>query len=615
MSRPPLANLFAVHDADPTMLDEVMLDLQGSSEFSEVWCPAPGWVAAVAPLPNSAPDGDLVRQHQLAFAEGRDVLVEHSGKAPAECLRKIAELADFTPDRLASLPGDFGFIRFRPGGATVVRSCGGLVPFYMGRFGGRYAISTRLGDFVRYLTDEPGLDPLVNATWATSWGAFPEGRTPLVGVSLLERGCFARIEGGRQVVVSRYWNPRPKHVSRPTPALAREHAERLRALLIEKLTRDLDPDDGNLLTLSGGVDSSSLAALAAGVVGRKVWIWSLLPRREREDLVQHEMSYIEPLAKQYGFERRWSVFLHERLLLELWRAHSTSSGQAFPPVVFHILHPALCSLPGIVREAPVRVLFGGEFADEVCGSVLTVPDWVEHTPLSRQMMDLLTWYNNPRNIARWAKYSLASFLGRQAPPFPKELLQTDRVSKKPLDFFHPVVQEEYLAWWERKRRELREDTDPWRHLALRSSTIDSFIPMNWEACGALGIRRSFPFFNREVLELAFECHPAELYGPDTKKLLRAALCGDVPSRNLHRPDKWSRDDALMKSMNSLQEPMPEEPLPKELEGVLSPEWSSDPPKVLSYWQFRCLTRLMLFVDSLRARRLERERRYQISDRS
>ncbi|MBI5411079.1 MAG: hypothetical protein HZA21_03710 [Nitrospirae bacterium] len=601
LTRPPLANLFAIHDPDPARLEAILQDLQTSKEFAEVWRPAPGWVVAAAPLPGGEPDGAAVRRHQLAFAEGRDVVEHGFGAASDERFREIAELADSNPDHLASLPGDFGFIRFRAGGeATVVRSCGGLAPFYLRQSGQRLAIATRLGDFVRYLREEPRLDPLVNAIWAASWPMFPDGRTFLDGVTMLGRGHFARMGKTGRMQVGRYWNPRPKQISYPTPALAREHAERLRTLLIDKLTRDLDPDDGNLLTLSGGVDSSSLAALAAGVVQRKVWTWSLLSRKERQDHLQHEMSFIEPLAQQYGFARRWEIHAHERLLLELW--------QAAQRIVFHVVHPALCGLPAVMREAPVRVLFGGEFADVVCGSVFTVPDWVEQTSLLRLLTDFRTLFTHPRNLARWGKHRLASFRGRPALPFPQELLGIDLITKKPLDVFHHGVREEYLTWWERKRKELREDTDPLRHLAIRSATQDAFIPMNWEACSALGIRRSFPFFNREALELACECHPAELYGPGTKKLLRAALHNDVPSRNLYRQDKGRMDKAVVKSMQSLREPLPDEPLPQELEGVLSPEWFSNPPKEVGGWPFRCLTRLTLFVDALRARRREREER-------
>src|SRR5206468_6387264 len=131
----------------------------------------------------------------------------------------------------------------------------------------------------------------------------------------------------RQIVVGRDWNARPNRLARPTPARVREHVVRLRALLIEKLTRDLDPEDGNLLTLSGGVDSSSLGALAAGVVGRKVWTLSILPAPK--DLFDHEMSYIQPLARHFGFERQWSTLIPQETRLTL--LHSA------PRIVFQVI--------------------------------------------------------------------------------------------------------------------------------------------------------------------------------------------------------------------------------------------------------------------------------------
>jgi len=203
-------------------------------------------VAAAAPLPDSVPDdaahNGLVQQHGLAFAEGRDLLVDDQSD-PIDALRRVVELADHRPADLDSLPGDFGFIRFRADGeATVVRSCGGLAPFYLKAAGERCAIGTRLGDFVRYLPDEPRLDPLVNAIWASSGIMFPEGRTFLDGVTLLARGHFACLDG--KVQTGRYWDPRPKHSPYPTREQEREHADRLRGLLIAKLERDLDPEGG-----------------------------------------------------------------------------------------------------------------------------------------------------------------------------------------------------------------------------------------------------------------------------------------------------------------------------------------------------------------------------------
>src|SRR2546422_1017781 len=179
MSLPPLANLFAAREPDPMALEALAADLATSGEFAEVWRPGPGWVVAAAPLPHGEADGDSAQRHGLVFAEGRDVV----GRPFAEA----AELANRTPERLAVLQGDFGLIAFgTDGAATVVRSCGGLVPFYLWQSAERVAVATRLGDFVRYLRDEPRLDPLVNAVWTTGYGFFPAGRTVLREVSILD---------------------------------------------------------------------------------------------------------------------------------------------------------------------------------------------------------------------------------------------------------------------------------------------------------------------------------------------------------------------------------------------------------------------------------------------
>lgn len=582
MSRPPLANVFAVSAKDASILDSIEADLSGGGEFAEVWRPTPGWVAASQPLPGSEPDGQLARANGLVFAEGRDAVLVGSPSQHWHFFRDVAERTDSSPEQLAYLPGDFSFTRFREGGsATVVRSCGGLVPFYLRRTENCTAVGTRLGDLVRYFPAEPELDPMVNALWTTGHGSFPDGRTFLAGVSILARGHFAKIEPGRLVVCGRYWNPRPSSVRRPSDALAREHAERLRALLVEKLTRDLDPEGGNLLTLSGGVDSASLAALASGIVGRKVWTVSILPAPK--DRFDHEMSFIQPLAERFGFERHWYIRLDVGTPVELLRSA--------PPVAFHVIHPALCALPRIAREAPVRVLFGGEFADEVCGSGFTIPDWAACTPFWR-----LTPFVRPpsarRYLLRWAKARWLSLARRPPLPYPSKLPH----------YIRAEIHQEYREWFSRVRRRVARDRAPWSSLAARCEA-DAFLAMNWEAASALGIRRLFPFFNREVLELAFQCHPAELIGPGYKKLLRAALRDDVPERNLNRQDKggWGAYLGLGHTAWGTA-------LPEALQAVVRPEWFPKPPSALDRFETFGLTQLVVFLSSVQTRRLQRGKR-------
>ena len=563
MSLPPLANLLALHDPDPLALERVAADLASGGEFDEVWRPAPTWIAAIAPLPGGDVDGETTRQRGLAFAEGRFAV----GRA-----ERAASMVDSRPEGLAALSGDFGFIRFHPdGAATVVRSCGGLVPFYLWQAGRCACVATRLTDLVHHLPDEPRLDPLINAVWTTGHGVFPDHRTFIAGVSILGRGCFARLDPPDAPRVRQYWDPRPSRLERPTPQRTTEHAERLRALLIEKLARDLDPQDGNLLTLSGGVDSSSLAALATRVVSRPIWTWSLLP--EPEELFRHEMGYIGPLREHCGVARSWVVGFGAATRLELLRSA--------PRLAFHIVHPALCALPGILREAPVRVLFGGEFADEVCGSAFTLPDWAAATSLAALIRGLGRLPFGRRDVLRWVKHYLQRLTQRPGLPFPADLPA----------FVLPELRIEYRDWLERRRRDAARDDRPHGYLALRAEA-DGFVAMNWEAASTLGVRRSFPFFNREVLELAFQCHPAELVGPGPKKLLRAALRRDVPPVNLERADRGRLGSDFMGAQHACAHALPE-----GLRPIVRAEWFR-PFRSLEHGEAHGLEQLELFVSSL-----------------
>jgi asparagine synthetase B (glutamine-hydrolysing) len=582
MSLPPLANLFAVHRDDPSVLAAIAADLETSGEFAHVWRPAPGWVAATAPLPGGEPDSAAVRASGFAFAEGRDLVEGPWPAARSERLADAAERADVAPERLASIPGDFGFVRFRrDGGATVVRSCGGLAPFYLWQSGRDLAVSTRLGDLVRYLPEEPRLDPLVNAAWTMGYAVFLNRRTFLTDVTILDRGRAALLQPGRTATFQQYWHPRVKRLERPSAARTAEHASQLRTLLIEKLRRDLDPVDGNLLTLSGGVDSSSLAALAVGVVGRRVWTWSLLPGPK--DLFDREMSYIAPLLRRFNIERTWWFRLwYSTAIVEL--LHDA------PRVVFHVIHPALCALPAIVREAPVRVLFGGEFADEICGSGGTTPDWAAHTSLLRLFSSVWKLPSGPKDILRWGKHRALELARRPVLPLPGSLAA----------FIRPQIREEYADWHDQRRRDAARDRQERRFLALCTETA-GFVTMNWEAASAVGVRRSFPFLNREILELAFECHPSELVGPGPKKLLRAALRDDVPAANLYRGDKGGWGHRLHAGSVEFNTSLPE-----VLRTVVRDEWMEAVPSTAGPSDVRGLFQLATFVKSLAAQRSARQ---------
>jgi hypothetical protein len=508
----PMANLFAVSDLEPALLDEMEDRLRRAGEFSEVWRPAPGWVAAQAPLPESEPDGDIARSHGLAFIEGRDRLERGDDH---RWPHRVADVVDRAPTRLSEFPGDFAFVRFRPDGtALAVRSCAGLAPLYLyRRAGGGLALGTLLNYFPRLLPEAFRADPLINAS-STASSRFLYGRTFVEGVSILPPASFMELFPGRTPKTGIYWDPRPQEGDEPRPDP--EHAHQLRRILIETLERDLDPAGRNLLALSGGVDSSALGALAAGTMGRRLSSWSLISAYEPER--SHELSYIEPLTQSFGIEPARK--------LELTVDHSMRWVFETPALPYQVISPILCELPDICSEQEVRVLVGAEFADEVCGHWVRITDWARSTSLPQLLGNPKALPFGPRDYVRWTRRRFLDAIRQPLVPIPR----------RPRRWARPEVEAEYRDWFKAHRAARARDRRPLKELADLLA-VDISVVMHWEGTTPLGVRRSLPFFNREMLDLAFTCSPRELLGPGSKRLLRDALPDDVPARYLDRSDK------------------------------------------------------------------------------
>ena len=227
-------------------------------------------------------------------------------------------------------------------------------------------------------------DPLVNASWVRTPAIFIDGRTFVDGVSILPRGSHTELAPGRAPRTGSYWDPRPDVGEEPEPSP--EHPRELRRILIETLSRDLDPEGRNLLMLSGGVDSSALGALAAGTLGRGLSSWSMIPASEPGR--SRELSYIDPARLRFGIQparkRELTEEIHRRWI------------SAAPGLPFQILHPALCDLPNVCAEQEVRVLVSGMFADEVCGDRQRMNDWVLHTSVRSLLSESPLPFGRPR---------------------------------------------------------------------------------------------------------------------------------------------------------------------------------------------------------------------------
>lgn len=543
MSLPPLGDLFALSEPDPAVAGATERSLRASGQFGCVWRAAPAVVVALRDLPGPTTADAAAREYGLFVVQGADRI-----GGDARAWRRVAALMEGPARGLQALAGDFTFLHVTTDGATAVRSAGGVVPLYVSGDDDRWAVATSLALMLRFHPRRLGLDPLLNAIALTAYDAAIARRTYLAGVDTVPPGHLVRLGHGVSRV-ERWWHPRERAVPRPSP----DHVPRLRDVLLAALDRDLDPNGENVVGLSGGVDSSVLAGLAAGPLGRTT-----------STLTAHT-----PHAAGRARDQRYVDALHEalpfcnRLELVVGGAESLALvGSTGAP--YHVLHPFAWLQPRAAREWSPTVMVGGEFADHTLGSTLTRHDWARCTRL--RDLALRRAHTEPPFVLRWwLTRRVRRVLRRNQVPWPADLPTAVRAD----------LREEYREWWEERRRAAARDRGPLPYLAMYLER-DGTAGMYWEVASGLGVRRSTPFMARELLELAFELHPSELVAPGTKRPLRAAMAGLVPEFHLTRPDKG--EASLGEVAHAARAVAPT--IPEAARPILAPDWPPAAP--LSY---------------------------------
>lgn len=570
----PLADVLAVRcvSAEETRL--VRAKLLSAQYFDVVWQPHPSWLVATRALPLCTPDDDVVRRNGLVFVEGRDRVEQSAAKRQSRAERITEFSQDFRrePPQIADIPGDVTVLRFDASGTvTLARSCGGRVPLYVARSAGRTAIATRLKLLSDHVLPDAVLDPLASLQWMTT-AVFPDCRSPLRDVIGLPRGTFAVIEDGKCTTPTSYWHPQRASSRRPSAYIVGEHQAELRTHLVQHLEREIDPDGRNLLSLSGGVDSSSLLALCHGVLRRSTSTWSLIPPpwgRTRD----RDLHYINTIREHCGVTRSWE----REYTVDTWNEliHQSPLGPApsFPPTIQ--------ALETVRNEADTCVYVGGEFADEICGSRLTAPDWAEATSSLRLLATTGCWPKRWGGLRQWAQLRIA--MHRKKAP-------AGEAAWTP-SFLPPELQTEHQDWIDQADSRAYADDGINRHLYNEIRNRD-FTAMNWEGTAYHGIRRCLPFCTREVFELALRTHPSERVGPGYKRLLRGALRDDVPHAHLMRPDKGTfqlSDEKLRADSSTLE--LERDDLWGTLHTIVDPGWRGNAPKSLPFLDYAFLLML------------------------
>jgi len=260
---------------------------------------------------------------------------------------------------IVELDGMFGLaIRdHRDGSLLLARDRAGEKPLFYARAGGEIVFASELQAILEHRGVSRELDPEATADYL-QFGYVLEPRTMFSAIRRIPAGHWMRFTARGEELV-RYWNPESFDVEDRTPEAA---VFTLRQLLEDAVTRQVMSDVPVGVFISGGMDSSILAALTSRAIGvDKVHTFSA----QFADASYDESGDAAKIAARMR-TRHVPVRADEETLLDALRNVTTRVAEP-------LADPAILPTFLLARAARehVKVVLSGEGADELFGGYPT----------------------------------------------------------------------------------------------------------------------------------------------------------------------------------------------------------------------------------------------------
>jgi asparagine synthase (glutamine-hydrolysing) len=405
----------------------------------------------------------------------------------------VTAWAEWGPACLERFIGMFAFAIWDGRVLYLARDRFGEKPLFYARTGGRLLFASE----IKALLTEIRPDPNLHAGFFALEAAL-EPETLFRGVLSLEPGHYLSYDG-EALELKRYWAlPEGETDARPEE----EQAEELRALLEDSVRLRLRSDVPVGLFLSGGLDSSLLAALARP---EKVFVCRL-PYGDAYD----EFPHAQAMALRLGIEPVTVTLTPEDFRRE------------FPRIVWHLDQPiattssaAEFALARCAREH-VTVVLGGQGSDEAFGG------YTRHVLLTEeQRLAEAELFRNYRPLAR--------------------ILWGSEVFGDPAERYATLIRRggsDGLASRVRALFARSGSLVDRMGAADFALTFPSLILMNDRAASSYGLENRTPFLDHRVVEFAFRLpQRAKIRDFTTKAILRRVARGLVPDQIVDRQDK------------------------------------------------------------------------------
>jgi len=408
----------------------------------------------------------------------------------------LAAFGKWGPACLARLNGQFAFVIYDGERFFAARDRLGEKPLYWAKTADGFYAASEIKALLTQITSAPRID---EAFWVYDAAIAPE--TLFDGVYELPP-AHALYFDGRTVRVERYWEA-PPPVELP-PRRDDDYVEELRALIEDSVRLRMTADVPVGLFLSGGLDSSIMAAVA-----RPADVFTCRFELGRDF---DEFHYAETIARAIGARQHVVTPTAEDFARDL----ETMIGRLDQPIAT----ASTIAEFALARKASesVTVVLGGQGADEIFrGYVRYLLMHIEFAIAGRP--------------------ELASYQ-----PLARFFWCSNMFAEPAARYFHlihrarPRDPEPYLAQL-RPFFAGRGLLDALGLADLRLS-LPSLLTMNDRAAAAFGLENRCPFLDHRIVEFAFRLPPhLKIRDVTQKAILRTAARPLIPAEIIDRRDK------------------------------------------------------------------------------
>ncbi|MCP4420543.1 MAG: asparagine synthase (glutamine-hydrolyzing) [Chloroflexi bacterium] len=381
-------------------------------------------------------------------------------------------------------------------------------------------------------SETPALDFTTLDQIFTYWSPLSP-RTIFNDIHSLPPGHWMQVQDG-EITIEPYWQPefptsRPKN-GQTLP----EAAAQLRQLLTQATKLRLRSDVPVGAYLSGGLDSSTIAALLYHDIGQKLETFSIA----FADSAFDESSFQQQMATHLGTEHHVITCTHADV------------GRAFPDVIWHTETPILRTSPvplfllsQFVQNSGVKVVLTGEGADEFLGGYNIFKEamirrfWARQPHSDNRPLLLKKLYSYVQNLDNpgYLKKFFGYRLGDVAQPGYSHLLRW-RNGARHRRLFHPAVVNQLERPLTQPNMPLPANFPQWLPLA-QAQYLEISIFMAEYLLSAQGdrvamahsIEGRFPFLDPHVIEFSNQLPPDfKLRGLNEKHILKYAVRDLLP---------------------------------------------------------------------------------------